>query len=52
MRSDIKGVPNGKVEKFLTTLEESGIALKEPERVKPVRPWDIDRPEKPWEVTE
>lgn len=52
MRSDVKAVPDGKVEKFLKTLEENGIVLEEPARVKPIRPWDVNRPEKPWEVIE
>lgn len=52
MRCDIEPTPNGKVDKFLKTLEASGISLTEPERFQPHRPWDMDRPEKPWEVTE
>ena len=39
-----------KTHQFLKTLEENGIKLKESERFVPARPWDIERPEKPWEV--
>lgn len=39
-----------KTKEFLKTLESNGICLKEPERFKPARPWDVSRPEKPWEV--
>lgn len=52
MRCDIQPKPDGKVDKFLKTLTESGIKLQEPERIKPIQPWDMERPEKPWEVTE
>lgn len=52
MNCDIEAVKNGKVEKFLKTLEENGISLKEPPQFRPYRPWDVDRPEKPWEVQE
>lgn len=44
--------PDGKVAGFLKTLEESGLTLSEPAQFKPIRPWDLDRPEKPWEITE
>ena len=52
MLSTVKSTPNGKVDKFIKTLETSGVSLTEPERFKPHRPWDMDRPEKPWEVSE
>lgn len=52
MRCDLQPKPNGKVDKFLETLTSCGIKLEEPERLKPARPWDMERPEKPWEVTE
>lgn len=52
MRCDIECQPNGKIDSFLKTLESCGISLAEPIRFKPHRPWDVDRPEKPWEVTE
>ena len=52
MRCDIVPVPNGKVEKFIKIVEENGIVLKEPDRIKPIKPWDKTRPEKPWEVFE
>ncbi|CAH1110182.1 unnamed protein product [Psylliodes chrysocephalus] len=44
--------PNDKVSLFLKAVEEGGVSLTEPPQYKPSRPWDIDRPEKPWEVTE
>ncbi|XP_058464330.1 large ribosomal subunit protein uL18m [Malaya genurostris] len=52
MRCDIQPNPNGKVEKFLKTLRDYGITLQEPNRIKSIQPWDMIRPEKPWEVTE
>lgn len=51
-RCDIKPVPNGKTEIFLKTLEANGVTLEEPERFQPHRSWDMERPEKPWEITE
>ncbi|KFB44007.1 AGAP004709-PA-like protein [Anopheles sinensis] len=52
MRSDLKPSAGGKVESFLRTVEECGIKLQEPERIRPSYSWDMHRPEKPWEVTE
>ncbi|XP_055596031.1 39S ribosomal protein L18, mitochondrial [Uranotaenia lowii] len=52
MRCDLQPKKDGKVDKFLQTLRESGILLEEPARIKPIQPWDMLRPEKPWEVTE
>lgn len=52
MMSTISGTPNGKVDKFLKTLESEGVRLEEAEQYKPDRPWNLRRPEKPWEVTE
>lgn len=52
MLCTINPEPNGKVEKFLKTLQSEGVRLEEAEQYKPARPWDKDRPEKPWEVTE
>lgn len=52
MKCDIKSVPNGKTEKFLKTLQNEGVRLEEPDQYKPDRPWNLDRPEKPWKVTE
>ncbi|XP_021937462.1 39S ribosomal protein L18, mitochondrial isoform X3 [Zootermopsis nevadensis] len=49
---DLKPYPGGKVESFLFCMEEGGMTLAEPPRFKPHRPWHVDRPEKPWEVTE
>ncbi|XP_053687703.1 39S ribosomal protein L18, mitochondrial [Sabethes cyaneus] len=52
MRCDLQPKPDGKVDKFLKVLIECGIKLEEPDRIKPVQPWDMKRPEKPWEVAE
>jgi hypothetical protein len=40
------------VEAFISCVEEGGVTLSEPPRFHPHRPWDRDRPEKPWEVVE
>jgi large subunit ribosomal protein L18 len=40
------------ISKFAKIVEEGGISLTEPKRFLPSRPWDLERPEKPWEVTE
>lgn len=50
LESFIKADKGTKTDQFLRTLEASGIGLKESEQFLPARPWDIDRPEKPWEV--
>lgn len=52
MRCDLQPKLDGKVDKFLKTLTENGIRLQEADRIKPIQPWDMERPEKPWEVTE
>lgn len=52
MLCNINATPNGKVDKFLKTLETEGVRLEEAAQYKPVMPWSRDRPEKPWEVTE
>ncbi|KAJ6635243.1 39S ribosomal protein L18, mitochondrial [Pseudolycoriella hygida] len=52
MLCKIKATPNGKVEKFLKTLEDEGVRLQEADQYEPDRPWNLFRPEKPWEVTE
>ena len=52
MRCDITGTSDGKIGKFLETLKEGGVVLSEPERFLPHRPWDAERPEKPWDITE
>ncbi|KAG5893320.1 hypothetical protein JTB14_000279 [Gonioctena quinquepunctata] len=44
--------PDGKIALFLKAVEEGGVCLKEPPQFKPSRPWDQDRSEKPWEVTD
>lgn len=52
VRCDLKPHPGGKVEKFVSYLEEGGVTLSEPPRFHPHRPWHLDRPQKPWEVAE
>ncbi|XP_013184181.1 large ribosomal subunit protein uL18m [Amyelois transitella] len=52
MYCDIKPVKGGKTEKFLKEVVEGGIKLEECEVYKKSNPWDWNRPEKPWEVTE
>lgn len=52
MQCELQPKPDGKVDKFLKTLTENGIRLQEADRIKPIQPWDMERPEKPWEVTE
>lgn len=49
---DIQPTKGGKVEKFLKEVQDGGIKLEEPERYVKPNPWDMHRPEKPWEVTE
>lgn len=50
LESFIQAEKGTKTDQFLKTLEEHGVCLKESKRFEPARPWDIDRPEKPWEV--
>ncbi|GJQ78057.1 putative ribosomal protein L18 [Trypoxylus dichotomus] len=52
VRSDIEP-PNadGKIAAFLKTLEEHGLTLVEAPQFKQSHPWDLNRAEKPWEVT-
>lgn len=77
MYCDLQAAPNGKIDKFLKSVEAGinteqthlllkfycliiftfnnnlgGVILQEPSRFKKAQPWDADRPEKPWEVTE
>lgn len=49
VRCDIQGAEGGKIEAFLNTLSSEGLVLSEPDQFKPHRPWDKDRPAKPWE---
>ncbi|XP_063986099.1 large ribosomal subunit protein uL18m [Diachasmimorpha longicaudata] len=42
----------GKVDLLLSKLEEGGVALVEPPLYKNPYPWDLQRLEKPWDVTE
>lgn len=48
----IPPTPDGKVAEFLNTLKANGLNLTEPPQFKAAHPWDQERPEKPWEVTE
>ncbi|KAJ9585772.1 hypothetical protein L9F63_002409 [Diploptera punctata] len=50
--NNLKPKSGGKVDAFLKTLEENGLALSEPSRFKPYTPWDWKREEKPWEIIE
>lgn len=52
MYCDIEPVKGGKVEKFLDEVVKGGVKLQEMEVYKKPQPWDMLRPEKPWEVTE
>ncbi|XP_053674859.1 39S ribosomal protein L18, mitochondrial [Anopheles nili] len=52
MRCDLQPADGGKVAAFLNSLQECGISLKEPSRIRTPYPWDMHRPEKPWELTE
>jgi len=52
MTCTLDPAPNTKVDKFLKTLENEGVRLKEADQYTAPRPWDLMRPEKPWEVTE
>ncbi|KAI4454550.1 39s ribosomal protein l18 mitochondrial [Holotrichia oblita] len=52
VRSDVEpSNPDGKIAAFLKTLEENGLTLTEPPQFKPAQPWDLQREEKPWEVS-
>ncbi|XP_011314213.1 39S ribosomal protein L18, mitochondrial [Fopius arisanus] len=42
----------GKVDLLLSKLKEGGVDLVEPKVYKKSQPWDLDRPEKPWDVME
>lgn len=50
--STVQPPANGKLDKFIRTLESSGVSLTEPERYVPMTPLNTYRPEKPWEVNE
>nr|CAD7446922.1 unnamed protein product [Timema bartmani] len=41
-----------KVASFLSGVEQGGVVLSEPGRFRPHRPWNLNKPEKPWEVIE
>lgn len=51
IRCDIKPSQEGKVSEFIKALQQSGVCLEEPSQYKPPQPWDMHRPEKPWEIT-
>lgn len=52
MLSTIQPPENGKLEKFIKTLESGGVSLKEPARYVPNPPLNMKREEKSWEVME
>lgn len=52
MVCNVEAVAGGKLDKFLKTVEENGVVLKEPPRYYKPKPWDAERPEKPWEILE
>lgn len=50
--STIQPPADGKLDKFIRTLEEGGVCLQEPPRYVPHQPLNMKREEKPWEVIE
>lgn len=52
MKCNIDTANSEKLKLFINTLKNNGIILEEGPRFLPHRPWDMDRPEKPWEVKE
>ncbi|KAM3963906.1 mitochondrial ribosomal protein L18 [Aphomia sociella] len=42
----------GKVKKFLDEVVKGGVKLEESDVYKKPNPWDLHRPEKPWEIIE
>lgn len=52
MYCDIEATEGSKVEKLLNEVASGGIKLEEPEVYKKPNPWDMFRPEKPWQVHE
>lgn len=50
--STIQPPENGKLDKFIKTLESGGVSLQEPPRYQPHTPLNMKREEKPWEVSE
>ncbi|XP_035448390.2 39S ribosomal protein L18, mitochondrial [Spodoptera frugiperda] len=52
MYCNIKPVEGGKVDRFIKEVVNGGVKLEEPEVYKKPNPWDLHRPEKPWEVAE
>ncbi|GBP03245.1 39S ribosomal protein L18, mitochondrial [Eumeta japonica] len=52
MACNIEATAGGKLDQFLKTMEENGVVLKEPARYFQPKPWDAERPDKPWEVLE
>lgn len=52
MSCNVEAVPNSKLDKFLKTIQQEGITLNELSRYKLPKPWDVDRPDKPWEILE
>jgi len=52
MVCNIEAEPGSKTKKFLETMQDNGVTLQEPDRLKAAYPWDAYREDKPWEVTE
>ncbi|XP_072934223.1 large ribosomal subunit protein uL18m [Epargyreus clarus] len=52
MYCDMKPKEGSKVELFLNEVVKGGVRLQEMDVFKKAQPWDMLRPEKPWEVTE
>nr|CAD7457577.1 unnamed protein product [Timema tahoe] len=49
---NMEAKPGSKVASFLSGVEQGGVVLSEPGRFRPHRPWNLNKPEKPWEVIE
>ncbi|VVC29595.1 Hypothetical protein CINCED_3A011098 [Cinara cedri] len=49
MMNTYEAIPGSKFEALLSNILEGGVRLEEYPRYKLPNPWDIERPEKPWE---
>lgn len=52
VHNDPKQIQCNKYNLILQELGKNGIILTEPPRFKKANPWDLERPDKPWEVLE
>ncbi|XP_017108059.2 large ribosomal subunit protein uL18m [Drosophila bipectinata] len=52
MTCNVEAVPGSKLQKLLQTLQDNGVSFKEPARLENTQPWDAERHEKPWAVSE